>query len=195
MSTNVSAAAQDWEEVLGRRIPLFGHRNWIVVADSAYPAQSNAGIETIATRTGHIEVLEKTLKAIFECKHIRARVLIDAELRLLSEEDAPGVTTYRQELSQLLGDRSTCELDHEQIISQLDKSGSLFRILILKSTLTIPYTSVFLELDCGYWDSVSERRLRDSNKHASKNNGRVTVNRPKGEIPSFSGPFSARRNS
>ena len=24
-------------------LPLFGHRNWIVVADSAYPAQSQAG--------------------------------------------------------------------------------------------------------------------------------------------------------
>jgi len=162
MSTNVSAAAQDWEEVLGRRIPLFGHRNWIVVADSAYPAQSNPGIETIATGTGHIEVLEKTLKAIAECKHIRAGVLIDAELKLLAEEDAPGVTAYRQELNRLLGYLTPCELDHKQIISKLDESGRLFRILVLKSTLSIPYSSVFLELDCGYWNADAERRLRGS---------------------------------
>ncbi len=145
-----------------QRIPLLGHRNWIVVADSAYPAQSNAGIETIATGTGHIEVLEKTLKAVADCKHIRAGVLIDAELKLLSEEDAPSVTAYRQELNRLLGYLTPRELDHEQIISKLDESGRLFRILILKSTLNIPYSSVFLELDCGYWNAEAERRLRGS---------------------------------
>jgi hypothetical protein len=195
VSTNVSASAQDWEELLAQRIPLFGHRNWIVVADYAYPAQSNPGIETITTGTGHIEVLEKTLKAIAECKHIRARVLLDAELRLLSEADAPGVSTYRQELGQLLGNRSTCELDHEQIISKLDRSGSLFRILILKSTLTIPYTSVFLELDCGYWNTASESRLRNSLKHASKTLDMSPTTDLVMKIPRFSGPFSARRNS
>ena len=149
-------------QALGRRLPLFGHRNWIVVVDSAYPAQSNTGIETIATGTGHIEVLEKTLKAIAECEHIRAKVLIDAELKLLTEEDAPGVTAYRHGLNQLLGDLNPGELDHDQIISKLDESGRSFRILIFKSTLTIPYTSVFLELDCGYWNADAERRLRST---------------------------------
>jgi FHS family L-fucose permease-like MFS transporter len=154
--------ASVWEAALGRRLPLFGHRNWIVVVDSAYPAQSNTGIETIATGTGHIEVLEKTLKAIAECEHIRAKVLIDAELKLLTEEDAPGVTAYRHGLNQLLGDLNPGELDHDQIISKLDESGRSFRILIFKSTLTIPYTSVFLELDCGYWNADAERRLRST---------------------------------
>src|SRR5919202_365318 len=30
----------DWKQELAERIPLYGHRNWIVVADSAYPAQA-----------------------------------------------------------------------------------------------------------------------------------------------------------
>jgi len=162
VSNKLHADTETWEAALTQRLPLLGHRNWIVVADSAYPAQSNAGIETIATGTGHIEVLEKTLKAIAECKHIRAGVLIDAELKLLAEEDAPGVTAYRQELNRLLGYLTPCELDHKQIISKLDESGRLFRILVLKSTLSIPYSSVFLELDCGYWNADAERRLRGS---------------------------------
>jgi len=33
-------------------LPLFGHRNWIVVADSAYPAHSMPGIETIVSGAG-----------------------------------------------------------------------------------------------------------------------------------------------
>jgi hypothetical protein len=26
--------------------------------------------------------------------------------------------------------------------------------------MTIPYTSVFFELDCGYWNAAAEQRLR-----------------------------------
>ncbi|MGA2218091.1 MAG: hypothetical protein ABSG51_08390, partial [Terracidiphilus sp.] len=82
------------------------------------------------------------------------------------EEDAPGVTAFRQDLYRILDDRNAREIDHEQIISKLDMSGRLFRILILKSTLTIPYSSIFLELDCGYWNSDSETRLRSALKPA-----------------------------
>src|SRR5579863_7838514 len=72
---------ETWETVLARRIPEFGHRNWIVIADSAYPAQSNPGIETIATEADHLQVLTKTIDAIARCNHVRANVLLDAELR------------------------------------------------------------------------------------------------------------------
>ena len=33
--------------------PVLEHRNWIVIADSSYPAQTSAGIETIATNEDH----------------------------------------------------------------------------------------------------------------------------------------------
>lgn len=26
--------------------------------------------------------------------------------------------------------------------------------------MTLPYTSVFLQLECGYWNAASEKRLR-----------------------------------
>ena len=39
--------ADDWQKVLADRLPAYGHRNWIVVADAAYPAQAKDGIETI----------------------------------------------------------------------------------------------------------------------------------------------------
>jgi len=34
-------------------------------------------------------------------------------------------------------------------------------VLVIKTDMTIPYTSVFFELDCGYWDSDAEKRLRE----------------------------------
>jgi hypothetical protein len=152
--------AYPWELSLKRLLPLWGHRNWIVVADSAYPAQSNPGIETIATNADHLEVLTSTLDAIGDSKHVRANIYLDAELKHVAEKDAPGVTQYRQKLNKLIGNRSAAELAHDQMIAKLDESAKLFRILILKSKLAIPYTSIFLELDCGYWTHEAEERLR-----------------------------------
>jgi hypothetical protein len=65
-------------------------------------------------------------------------------------------------LVRLIGGRDTETICHDEIIAKLDQSGKLFRILVLKSNLTIPYTSVFLELDCRYWNPDAEERLRRS---------------------------------
>lgn len=157
-----SDKADPWEKSLERLLPLWGHRNWIVVADSAYPAQSNPGIETIATEADHLEVLKATLDAIDNSKHVRANIYLDAEFKQVAEQDGSGVTRYRQKLARLIGNREATVLVHDQIIAKLDESAKLFRILILKSKLTIPYTSVFLELDCGYWTREAEERLRSS---------------------------------
>ena len=40
-------APPEWERQFRTLLPLYGHRNWIVVADSAYPAQSKPGIATV----------------------------------------------------------------------------------------------------------------------------------------------------
>jgi hypothetical protein len=151
-----------WESTLERLLPLWGHRNWIVIADAAYPAQSNPGIETIATEADHLQLLKAALDAIDNSRHVRAKIYLDAELKLVAEQDGPGVTRYRQKLARLIGNRETAVLGHDQIIAKLDESAKLFHILILKSTLALPYTSVFIELDCGYWTREAEERLRFS---------------------------------
>ena len=160
VNTNPVGEAESWESTFQRLLPLYGHRNWIVIADSAYPAQSNPGIETVFTGGDHTEVLRKVLDAIGASIHVRTNVYVDAELKQVAEEDAPGVTALRKELTRLLAGKNTREHAHEEIIARLDRAGKLFRILILKSTLAIPYSSVFLELDCGYWSEEAEDRLR-----------------------------------
>ena len=149
-----------WESQLDAKLPLFGHRNWIVVADAAYPAQSKEGIETIATCADQIHVLRTVIDGIAASGHIRANVYLDHELDFVSEQDAPGVVNYRHELRTLLGDGNVFKLPHEQVIHKLDQAAEVFRVLILKTRMTIPYTSVFLELDCGYWSADAEARLR-----------------------------------
>jgi hypothetical protein len=157
-----SQPGSDWEQVLDHALPNFGHRNWIVIADSAYPAHSNPGIETVATGADHIQVLSKVLAALATQKHVRPTLYADRELAAVAETDAPGVSEFRGNLHRLSASRNLHELPHEQIIALLDEAASLFRILILKTTLCIPYTSVFINLDCGYWTADAEARLRVS---------------------------------
>lgn len=152
--------ASTWERKLSRRLPLFGHRNWIVVADAAYPVQSNPGIETIVTGTDHLDTVSRVYDQIAASRHVRSNIYLDHELDYVGESDAPGVDQYRRQLRVAFGDAPVKKLPHDQIIAKLDQCAQLFRILILKTDLTIPYTSVFFELDCGYWSAEAEDRLR-----------------------------------
>jgi hypothetical protein len=53
-----------------------------------------------------------------------------------------GVTAYREALANLVGKTEAQSLPHEEIISKLDEAGKTLHILVLKTNLTIPYTSV-----------------------------------------------------
>ncbi len=154
------AAPGDWKQILHDRLPLYGHRNWIVIADSAYPAQSRDGIETIVSNASQIEVLKEVLADLASSPHVRPIVYRDRELNFITDSDAPGVGNYRQQLSALLPNAKATLLPHEEIIRKLDQAGQTFRVLIVKTNLTIPYTTVFLQLDCAYWSAESEQKLR-----------------------------------
>lgn len=151
-----------WQSKVDHELPVLGHRNWIVIADSAYPAQSRQGIETIATGADQIAVVEAVLKAVDGARHVRANVYLDAEMKYVAEQDAPGIDAYRRRLALLLDKRAVNSIPHEELIAKLDEAAKTFRILILKTDLTLPYTSVFLQLDCGYWSPEAEHKLRQA---------------------------------
>ena len=150
-----------WQSKLRHDLPVLGHRNWVVVADAAYPDQVSPGIETIATGGKQLEVLRAVLDALKGTRHVQPVVHLDAELDAVPEDLAPGVEAYRRDLRQLLAGHRVAIVPHEQVIKMLDEAGRTFRVLILKTDLTIPYTSVFLQLDCGYWGPEPEKKLRE----------------------------------
>jgi hypothetical protein len=158
------AGASDvpWRAALARQLPLLGHRNWIVVVDSAYPWQTSPGIETIDTGADHLEVVGAVLEAVSSAPHVRPVVHTDAELSLVPESRASGITAYREALAKVLASRKAQSLPHEQIIGKLDEAGRTFHVLVLKTRLTLPYTSVFVQLDCAYWSAEAERALREA---------------------------------
>ena len=149
-----------WQNDLEKQLPVLGHRNWIVVADSAYPSQTAPGIKTIYTGEKQLDAVNKVLAAVKKQKHVRGVVFIDAELPHVPEKFANGITDYRAGLKNALRGQKVTSLPHEKIIEQLDEAGQTFHVLLLKTDLTLPYTSVFIRLDCGYWSDEAEMELR-----------------------------------
>jgi D-ribose pyranose/furanose isomerase RbsD len=164
MMTSLAAVAQkptpDWQTRLGQILPLLGHRNWIMIVDSAYPLQSSAGVETLETNTDQMEVIRQVLAAIDGSVHVRPIVYMDAELPFVTEKDAPGVTAYREGIKTVLAGQKITSLPHEQIIAKVDEVGKTFHIVVLKTTMAVPYTSVFLQLNCKYWSDDAEAQMR-----------------------------------
>lgn len=158
----IAPAQTTWRQTLESELPALGHRNWILVADSAYPAQTSAGVTIVSTGAGQLEVLDAVLEAVDRSGHVQGVIHLDAELAHVPESLAPGVQAYRDGLDQRLRGRRIIRLPHEELIATLDEAGSGFRILVLKTDLTIPYTSVFVQLDCGYWGPEAEQKLREA---------------------------------
>lgn len=157
---NEAPAQPTWRDKVDEVLPLLGHRNWILIADSAYPQQSSPGIEVIETGADEFEVLHYVLGAVNHSIHVRPHIFMDAELPFVPESDAPGVTAFRAKIEKALAGQTVESLPHEQLIKQLDDTSKDFRVLVLKTRLAVPYTSVFLRLDCKYWSDDAEKRLR-----------------------------------
>ena len=149
-----------WQKTVDEALPLLGHRNWILIVDSAYPLQSSAGVETVETGADQIEVVRYVMGAIDKSIHVRPDFFMDAELPFVQEEDAPGTTAYRDAIAKLLDGQTIQSELHERLIEEVDRAGQLVHVLVLKTRLAVPYSSVFIRLNCKYWGDDAEERLR-----------------------------------
>ena len=149
-----------WQSKVTESLPLLGHRNWILIVDSAYPLQSSPGVETIETNASHLDVLRYVLGAINTSIHVRPLIYMDSELPFVPDGDAPGASDYRTQIAQVLSNYKIESIPHEKVISQIDETSKQFHVLVLKTSMTIPYSSVFIRLDCKYWSADAEKRMR-----------------------------------
>lgn len=155
-----TSTSKKWQTEVEKTIQLFGHRNWIVVADEAYPKQSNPAIKTITVDANQLEVVQFVQESIEKTAHVQANIFVDKEMDFVAEKDAKGIDNYRLELKKMLNSKNLNTKLHEEIIGELDKSAELFDVLIIKTKLAIPYTTVFFQLECGYWNAEAENNLR-----------------------------------
>ena len=155
-----AAPPDPWKARVIEALPLLGHRNWILIVDSAYPLQTSPGVETLDTKAGLPYVLQFVLGAIDQSRHLRPDIFMDAELPFVPDQDAPGAAQYRANMADLLRAYPIQSLPHDRIIAMIDEAGRTFQVLVLKTNMTIPYSSVFIRLNCRYWSDAAEARLR-----------------------------------
>lgn len=160
MKETAQPEEKNWEEILQQKLPYLGHRNWIVIADMAYPLQSSEGIITLWANESYESVLGKVNAMINEAPHVFAHVYYDKELSFIPEEDAPGITALRRQMEVICG-KEAQSIPHEELISRLDEAGKLFSVVLIKTPTLIPYTTTFFELDCNYWDATRASRLEE----------------------------------
>jgi hypothetical protein len=154
-----------WTQTFDRLLPLLGHRNWILVVDKAYPYQSAPGITTLDTQSSLPDVLERVVAALKAAPHVKPVFYTDRELGAITETMAPGVEAYRKELARILEGTQAQTLLHDSVFAKLDQAAKLFNVVILKTDCTLAYSSVFIELDCGYWSAENEKMLRSALIH------------------------------
>ena len=172
-ATALGSAAQatkssDWKTKVASTMPLLGHRNWILIVDSAYPLQTSPGVETIETNAGQLSVVATVLQSINSSIHVRPLIYMDAELPFVPDEEAPGASVYRTQIAKLLHGYAIESVPHDKMLANVDDAGKQFHILVLKTNMAIPYTSVFIRLDCKYWSADQEQRLRARMAASSK---------------------------
>ncbi len=151
----------DWKQQLNKEIPLLGHRNWILVVDKAFPLQNSEGVITIDTGDDLLGVLQYTLDQVGSASHIKPIIFVDKELDFINRKLVPEIDDYRKSLTGIIGNSDIQELLHDSVFVKIDAASKLFKTLVLKTNETIPYSSVFIQLDCKYWSPDQESQLRE----------------------------------
>ena len=153
-----------WKSKFNETLSLLGHRNWIVVVDKAYPQQIGQGVLTIDTNENLDTVLDYVLSKVEEAPHVKPIVYTDLELKYMDDYLSPGAEDMRNTIYEVIHKyvegNLNCLHHNKELFPRFEKVAEQFSILVLKTNCTIPYTSVFLELDCGYWSNEKERLLR-----------------------------------
>ena len=156
----------NWQTALQEKLPLLGHRNWIVITDMAYPLQAKEGITTLYASEPYTEVLGTVKKMLDTSAHVYAHTYQDKELSFLEEDICPGIANLKEEMKKVLSPTEIMHIEHDNLIGRLDSISNLFEVVIIKTGLTKPYTSTFFELDCKYWDnhkqSILNGRIADA---------------------------------
>lgn len=142
------------------RLNALGHRNWVILADAAYPQQCATGIETLVAHAPHLDVLAELVEGFDRAPHLRPVACIDAELGFLRDDDIPGVEDMRESIRKKLSSFQIEETPHEEILENMSVAASVYKVLVVKTPCLIPYSSVFFRLECGYWGDEQEKALR-----------------------------------
>ena len=152
-----------WCQQIDDQDARLGHRNMIIIADSAFPIQTGTGIQVIVTGVDHAAVVAYAIEAIEACSAVRPLIALDKEFAFVPEEHAPGAADLRKTIITLLEGKSSRpirEALHESLLAEINETAADYTVVVFKTTGVIPYSSVFFTLDCGYWTEEGEQAMR-----------------------------------
>jgi D-ribose pyranose/furanose isomerase RbsD len=153
--------SQGWQAAVDRQAGQLGYRNWIVIAEASFPAHSRPGIRQVNAAADVPEVVDYVLTALEQTENVRPHVYVTRELRSVENDFAPGIDEMRKRLQSSLHGHETTELDQQSLLTLMEDANRSFDVLVIRTRTALPYSSVFLELQPGYWDVDSETRLRE----------------------------------
>lgn len=159
--TLFSADESPWKSAVNRSSSQLGFRNWIVIAEASFPAFGRTGVHQVPANVEIPEALDYVLDAIDQTQHVKPNVYLTRELRSMTNDSAPGIDELRSRLTTSLHGMETTSLEQESLMTLLSDANRSFDVLIIRTTSALPYSSVFIELQPGYWDAEAEQSLRE----------------------------------
>ncbi len=150
-----------WQEAVDQQAAQLGYRNWIIIAEASFPAHSRHGVRQITADAEVPEAVDYVLRSLEQTEHVRPRIYLTREMRAVENDFAPGIDQMRSRLQTALHGHETTELDQQSLVTLTQDASKSFDVLVVRTTSALPYSSVFMELQPGYWDAESEGRLRD----------------------------------
>jgi L-fucose mutarotase/ribose pyranase (RbsD/FucU family) len=151
----------DWKGSVNQQVNQLGYRNWIVVSEASFPAHSRPGTRQVIADAEVPEVVDYVLNALEQTQHVRPQIYLTREMRSVENDFAPGIEAMRERIRSSLHGHEPTELDQQSLITLLESANQSYDVLVIRTPTALPYTSVFLELQPGYWDAESEDRLRE----------------------------------
>lgn len=159
------ADPSDWQASVATQVDQLGYRNWIVIAEASFPAHNRPGFRQVSADAEVPEVVDYVLNSIEQNQHVRPRIYTTRELRAVENDFAPGIDEFRAQVKASLHGHDATELDQQSLITLLETANQNLNVLVIRTPTALPYTSVFMELQPGYWDAESEERLRQKISH------------------------------
>ena len=150
----------DWRGSVNHQVNQLGYQNWIIITEASFPARNRPGFRQINADEEVAEVVDYVLNALEETQHVRPRIYLTRELRSVDNNFAPGIEDMRKRITTALHGYEPTELDQQSLLTLTDSANKNFEVLVIRTPTALPYTSVFMELQPGYWDAESEDRLR-----------------------------------
>lgn len=157
-----------WGGVVSREIDALGIQNWIIIAESSFPVVSRRGVRTVVVDAEIPELLDFVVNDLERSENVTPSFNTARELPFVSNDRAPGIEQFRKDLKDALHGHEVRELDYRSLSLLAHSEASKFAVLVLKSRTALPYSSVFIELDSGYWDRELEDELQGEIRAAER---------------------------